>query len=66
MFKMCSFWTAQERRSMKSYKIFKSSLKVGKLEKILNKLDSLGYEYVDMFMGKGWLFACIYVIAKTK
>lgn len=51
---------------MKSYKIFKSSTKVKKLEKVLNKLDAQGYEYVDMVFGKGFIFPAIFVITRTK
>lgn len=51
---------------MKSYKIFKCSTKVRKIEKTLNKLDAMGYEYVDMFMGKGILFPAVFLIAIAK
>ncbi|MGM9874294.1 MAG: hypothetical protein ACI31G_05295 [Bacilli bacterium] len=51
---------------MKAYKIFKSSLKIKKIEKTLNKLDSLGYEYQDIVMGRGIFLPCAYIIARTK
>lgn len=51
---------------MKSYKIFKSSLKIKKIEKTLNKLDAAGYEYQDIVMGKGIFFPCAYIIARSK
>ncbi len=51
---------------MKTYKIFKSSLKVRKLEKVLNKIDGLGYTYVDIILGRGFFFPCAYVIAVAK
>ena len=51
---------------MKAYKIFKSGLKIKKIEKTLNKLDSLGYEFVELVFGKGIFFQCAYIIARAK
>lgn len=51
---------------MKAYKIFKSSLKVRKIEKVLNKLDAQGYQYVDMFTGRGFLFPRMFIVAVVK
>ena len=51
---------------MKAYKIFKSSLNIKKMEKKLNQIDSQGYEYVDIVMGRGWFFPCAYIITRSK
>lgn len=52
---------------MKSYKIFRSRLGVKSIEKVLNKLDGLGYEYCDMFEGKFLIFfSRVFIVAKVK
>ena len=49
------------------YKIFRSSLSVGSIEKTLNKLASQGYEYVDMFQGTFLIiFHRVFLVAKRK
>lgn len=52
---------------MKSYKIFRSRLGVNSIEKVLNKLDNLGYEYCDMFDGRFlFFFSRVFIVAKAK
>lgn len=50
---------------MVEHRLFRSSLKVKKISQALDKMASLGYEYVDMFEATFFFFFhCIYLVGK--